>query len=130
MAHVLVVDDDSDLIDMIARQLRHHGHLVSTASNGGDAIDLVKECGAPDVAVLDIGLPGMNGFDLFQVFRGIDTLPTFPVIFLSARASQADVDRGTALDGTYLTKPYEMAALLDAVERALKRKTSARKESS
>jgi DNA-binding response OmpR family regulator len=126
MAHILVVDDDPDLIAMIETQLRHHGHDVSTVFNGDDAIDFVKANGAPDVAILDIAMPGMNGFDLFKVFRAIDYLPTFPVIFLSARAGQADVDRGIALDGTYMTKPYEMSALLDAVDRALKRRTSMR----
>lgn len=119
MARVLVVDDDPDLLGLMEIQLRHHGHRVLTASNGPAALELVAERGAPEIAVLDVAMPVMNGFELLQAFRAQRGLPPFPVIFLSARVTPRDVDAGLALDALYLTKPYVMNALLDAIERSL-----------
>ena len=118
MARVLVVDDDPDLLTLIEIQLKHHGHTVATASSGPDALTLVSEQGAPEVAVLDVAMPAMNGFELFHAFRELP-IPAFPIVFLSARVTPRDVEAGRSLDALYLTKPYVMSALLEAIDRSL-----------
>ena len=119
MARVLVVDDDPDLLALIEIQLRHHGHTVATAPSGPDALALVADRGAPEIAVLDVAMPAMNGFELFHAFRDQKDLPEFPIIFLSARVTPRDVEAGRALDAIYLTKPYVMNALLEAIRNSL-----------
>jgi DNA-binding response OmpR family regulator len=119
MARVLVVDDDPDLLTLVEMQLRHHGHRVITAGSGPDALALVEAKGAPDVAVLDVAMPGMNGLALLTELRARDGLDDLPVIFLSARVGPEDIKAGTSLGAVYLTKPYVMGALLEAIKTAL-----------
>jgi DNA-binding response OmpR family regulator len=119
MARVLVVDDDPDLLTLVEMQLRHHGHQVSVASSGPQALALIDDKGAPDVAVLDVAMPGMNGLDLLQELRARDGLDELPAIFLSARVGPEDINAGTSLGASYLTKPYVMSALLAAIEGAM-----------
>jgi CheY-like chemotaxis protein len=119
MARVLVVDDDPDLLTLVEMQLRHHGHRVVTASSGPDALVLVDEKGAPDVAVLDVAMPGMNGLALLTELRARDGLERLPAIFLSARVGPEDIKAGTSLGAVYLTKPYVMSSLLSAIQTAL-----------
>ena len=119
MTRILVVDDDPDLLTLVEMQLRHHGHKVMTASSGPDALNLVEESGAPDVAVLDVAMPGMNGLDLLKALREREATKDLPAIFLSARVGPDDIKAGTSLGANYLTKPYVMSALLAAIESAL-----------
>lgn len=119
MARVLVVDDDPDLLTLVEMQLRHHGHEVSSATSGPDALALVGEQGPPDVAVLDVAMPGMNGLDLLQQLRALEGMSAMPAIFLSARVGPEDIRAGQSLGASYLTKPYVMSSLLDAIEEAL-----------
>ena len=118
MARVLVVDDDPDLLALIQIQLKHHGHTVTTASSGPEALSIVSDTGVPEVAVLDVAMPAMNGFELFHAFRELP-IPAFPIVFLSARVTPRDVEAGRALDALYLTKPYVMNALLEAIDKSL-----------
>jgi CheY-like chemotaxis protein len=114
---VLVVDDDPDLLTLVELQLRHHGHDVATANGGEQALAYVEAAGRPDVAVLDVAMPGMNGFELLEALRKRPETADLPAVFLSARVSPRDVDQGRSLDALYLTKPYVMAALLEAIDR-------------
>jgi DNA-binding response OmpR family regulator len=116
MARVLVVDDDPDLLTLVQMQLKHRGHDVWTASSGPAAIALLDERGAPDVAVLDVAMPGMNGIDLLHALRTTDGFEELPAIFLSARVGPEDIALGTSLGALYLTKPYAMKALLAAID--------------
>lgn len=119
MARVLVVDDDPDLLALVEIQLRQHGHMVAPASGASEALRLIEERGAPDIAVLDVAMPEMNGFDLLKALRARAGLEALPVIFLSARVSPEDVDAGRSLDADYLTKPYVMDSLLAAIDKLL-----------
>jgi DNA-binding response OmpR family regulator len=119
MACVLVVDDDADLLTLVELQLKHRGHVVSTASSGRDALALVEKDGPPDVAVLDVAMPGMNGLDLLREFRQREATKALPAIFLSARVGPEDIAAGTRLGAIYLTKPYVMQALLSAIDGLL-----------
>jgi DNA-binding response OmpR family regulator len=117
MARVLVVDDDPDLLTLIGIQLRQHGHRVMTAASGTEALEIVGEKGSPDVAVLDVAMPEMNGLELLQRLRAREDGAELPAIFLSARVAPADIAAGQTLGAVYLTKPYVMRVLLAAIDR-------------
>lgn len=117
MARVLVVDDDHDILTLVEHRLRKGGHKVIAVSTGQEALDVVAERGAPDVAVLDVTMPGMDGLELLRRLRGYEGLGALPAIFLSARVQPEDIAAGRALDATYLTKPFSGVALLKAVDR-------------
>jgi DNA-binding response OmpR family regulator len=119
MARVLVVDDDPDLLTLVRIQLRHHGHDVLTAPSGKDALDLVGIEGLPDVAILDVSMPGMSGLELLTKLRSMDGFEALPAIFLSARTTPDDIQAGTSLGAQYLTKPYVMGQLLQAIASSL-----------
>lgn len=119
MAHVLAVDDDPDILLLVDMRLRTAGHQVVAVASGQEALAIVDARGVPDVAVLDISLPGMDGFDLLRELRSRPGGAHLPSIFLSARVLPTDVEAGRALGATYLTKPFVASALLASVQRAV-----------
>lgn len=119
MAHILVVDDDRDLRGLVDFRLRKAGHEVLTAADAPSALALVDERGRPDLAILDVMMPGMSGLDLLVELRKRDGLADLPAIFLSARILPEDIAAGRMLGATYLTKPFVAPALMAAVTAAL-----------
>ena len=119
MARILVVDDDPDVLNLVVFRLRRHGHDVMSGDSGADALAVVAERGRPDLAVLDVNMPGMSGFELLSRLREGDEMSEVPVIFLSAKVQDEDVRAGRSTGATYLTKPFVASALISAVDRAL-----------
>jgi DNA-binding response OmpR family regulator len=113
------VDDDPVVLNLVQIRLTSGGHRVLVASDPYEALRLVDERGLPDLAVLDVTLPGMSGLELFHELRRRPGAEALPTIFLSARVQARDVEAGRALGATYLTKPFVASALLAAVEREL-----------
>lgn len=118
MARIMVVDDDEGTLMLVQAQLRRNGHQVIGAMSGQEAIDCVMEKGAPDVAVLDVGLPDMDGLSLLRTLRKRLDTPDLAGIFLTGHIEKEDVEAGRALGATYLTKPFVASALLAAIERS------------
>jgi CheY-like chemotaxis protein len=118
VSRVLVVDDDPNMRDLVSFRLRKAGHRVLTAESGAAALAIVEAQGTPDVAVLDVTMPGMTGLQLLPAMREAAGSETLPAVFLSGRVHEADVEAGRALDAAYLTKPFSGIALLNAVARA------------
>jgi DNA-binding response OmpR family regulator len=119
MAHILVVDDDPDLRGLVEFRLRKAGHRVLVASDGASALAAVEERGRPDLAVLDVAMPGMNGLRLLVALRERAGLRDLPAVFLSARILPSDIAAGRALGASYLTKPFVAPALMAAVSAAI-----------
>jgi DNA-binding response OmpR family regulator len=115
---VLIVEDDEAIKKLLALRVREAGHAVIAVDDAETALSVVAERGCPDVAVLDIGLPGMNGMRLLSVLREQVGKPDLPAIFVSARVTPADVELGRSLGATYLTKPVVAHALLNAIRNA------------
>lgn len=117
MKRILVVDDEPQLLRAMQINLRAEGYAVSVAANGAEALHLAASS-PPDVIVLDLGLPDMDGADVIRGIRGWSELP---IVVLSAR--QGSTDKVEALDAgadDYVTKPFgldELLARLRAVER-------------
>ncbi len=116
--HVLLVEDDMVLADGIARILRGHGMVVDVVNNGDDA-DRVLSLREASVAVLDIGLPGMDGFEVVRRVRARGS--NMPVLLLTARDDVQDRVRGLEIGADdYLVKPFaapELVARLKALVR-------------
>lgn len=120
MASVLVVEDDQRIRETVARSLTDSGHAVRTEGRGADALSAVVDW-RPDVLVLDLGLPDLDGADVLRMVRSVSTVP---VIVATARDDEAEVVR--LLDAgadDYVVKPYS-SAQLDARIRAVLRRGS------
>jgi len=118
VAWILVVEDDEDVRWLIRRRLGT-AHEVVSVSSAEDGLVAVNACGLPDVAILDIGLPGMSGLDLAAELRLLEGGAHCALIFLSANVLPEHVAAGRAIGGNYLTKPFAARVLLDAVDAAL-----------
>jgi len=116
--HILVVDDDALLRRSLGLQLEQAGYRASTAASAEDALALARR-DRPDLILLDIGLPGMDGLDaLRQVQKEMDV----PVIFVSARRRELDTILGLELGADdYITKPFNPDVLLAHVKAVLRR---------
>jgi CheY-like chemotaxis protein len=119
MARVLVVEDGPELRALLEFRLRQSGHQVVSAASGEEALGVLAEKEAPDVAVLDVLLPGMTGLELHSRLRQDPNFARVPVVFLSGRVQPADIAAGNALGATYLTKPVVVSSLNKAIDRAL-----------
>jgi DNA-binding response OmpR family regulator len=118
MARVLVVEDERDLNDLVARHLRQEGHEVIQAYDGPDAL-LAVAANKPDLVVLDWMLPGLDGIAVCRKVR--ETYLT-PILMLTARGEEADVILGLEVGADdYLTKPFRMRELMARVRALLRR---------
>ncbi len=119
MARILVVEDQPDLADLLARNLGIEGFEVRCVHDGREAVPAVQSW-RPDLVILDLMLPGLDGFEVLRTLRGIHR--RLPVIILSARGEEADKIRGFRLDADqYVTKPFGLVELLERVHALLRR---------
>jgi DNA-binding response OmpR family regulator len=115
---ILVADDDPDLLDLVAYALGQAGYLVVKAADGPSAIQRF-EVEAPDIAILDINMPGATGFDVCSAIRSRSTIP---IMMLTARGEEQDLVRALDLGADdYLTKPFSPRTLLARVKALLRR---------
>jgi len=116
---ILIVDDEPRILNFLSSKLRALGYEVLTASNGAEALEQVQ-AEEPDLVVLDIMMPKMDGFETLKELR---TFASVPVIILSAKGANADKVKGLSLGADdYLAKPFspdELVARIEAVKRRL-----------
>jgi two-component system response regulator MtrA len=118
---VLVVEDQRELASLMAHNLRHEGLDVRTVHDGREALPTVRSW-QPDLVILDLMLPGMDGFEILRGIRGGGN--DLPVLILSARGEEQDKIRGFRLDADqYVTKPFSLVELLERVHALLRRST-------
>jgi len=116
---VLVVDDEPNIRELVQVALKFHGCTVSTAANGTDAMRQA-EATKPDLIVLDVMLPDIDGFEVCRRLRASGN--EVPVIFLTARDTSSDTVTGLAIGGDdYVTKPFSVEALVARVRAVLRR---------
>lgn len=121
---ILVVDDERDLLDLIEYNLHKEGYKVYTAENGVDGIRLAKQK-LPDLILLDIMMPRMDGMEVIEVLKEDDKLKTIPVIFLTARSDENTEIKGLEKGADdYLTKPISTTKLLSRIKTALRRSST------
>ena len=118
-AHILVVDDESAITDLLATALRYMGYQVTTAATGFAALDAAATA-APDLVVLDVMLPDLDGFEVCRRLRAARDF--VPVIFLSARDTEDDRVTGFVRGGDdYVTKPFSLEELTLRIGALLRR---------
>ena len=116
---VLVVDDEPNIRELVEVALKFHGCSVTTAATGHEALRQADASG-PDLIVLDVMLPDMDGFEVCRRLRALGN--EVPVIFLTARDTSSDTVTGLAIGGDdYVTKPFSVEALVARVRAVLRR---------
>ena len=120
-ARLLVVDDEPNILELLATSLRFAGFEVATATNGREALTEARRL-RPDLVVLDVMMPDMDGFSVVRRMRGEGT--TAPVLFLTARDATDDKVTGLTVGGDdYVTKPFSLEEIVARI-RAVLRRTS------
>jgi DNA-binding response OmpR family regulator len=116
---IVVADDDPDIVMLVSAVLAKSGFEVARATNGADALELVRTRG-PDLAVLDISMPNLDGIEVLRFVRSNPETAELPVILLSARAQEADVKNGYAVGASkYMRKPFSPSELVAVVRELL-----------
>ena len=118
---VLVVDDEKDIRDLIAYNLTKEGFTVVAANDGSEALDKVKQH-TISLIVLDIMMPGMDGYEVCRTIRANEKTARIPVLFLTARAAEVDQIIGLEIGGDdYIQKPVSPRVLVARVKAMLRR---------
>ncbi|MDP9240346.1 MAG: response regulator transcription factor [Actinomycetota bacterium] len=118
-ARLLVVDDEPNIVELLAASLRYAGFEVTTAASGEQAVELARRS-APDLVVLDVMMPGLDGFGVVRRLRG-DGI-RIPVLFLTARDATEDKVSGLTLGGDdYVTKPFSLEEVIARIRAILRR---------
>jgi CheY-like chemotaxis protein len=116
---ILICDDDPAILRVLQVNLEIEGYEVLAAQNGEDAVK-VALAERPDLVILDIMMPRLDGYQACERLKANDDTRDIPVVFLSAKAQQSDIQRGKDYGvADYLTKPFDPMDLLDVVERLL-----------
>jgi two-component system OmpR family response regulator len=116
---VLIVDDEPNIRDLLSTSLRFAGFSVHAVGNGADAVNAAEK-GAPDIILLDVMLPDMNGFSVTKKLRSMGI--NAPVLFLTARDETADKVTGLTVGGDdYMTKPFSLDEIVARINAILRR---------
>ncbi len=121
MARIVVADDDVDIRELVEFKLSTLGHEIVAVGDGAAAVEACQSL-RPDLAVLDVMMPGTSGLDAIRLIRADPALVDLPVILLTARAQESDVETGfdSGADD-YITKPFSPRELASRVEALLAR---------
>jgi len=118
---ILVVDDEKDLLDLIEYNLKKEGFNVLKAENGEEGIERAKEF-HPDLVLMDIMMPKMDGMEAVEKMRKDDELKSIPIIFLTARSDEKTEVEGLNKGGDdYITKPISTTKLISRIKAVLRR---------
>jgi two-component system, OmpR family, alkaline phosphatase synthesis response regulator PhoP len=119
MSHILVAEDEPHILILIQRKLENAGHTVVSTGNGNEALEIALR-DRPDLLLLDVMLPGREGLEICQEVKTTLGEDAPPVILISARGQQMDVEAGVdAGADDYIIKPFSPRLLLERVEAAL-----------
>jgi CheY-like chemotaxis protein len=117
MCRILLVEDNELNRDMLSRRLRHRGYDVMLAANGRQGIDMARSA-KPDVVLMDLSLPEIDGWQVARVLKGDAQTRDIPVVALTAHAMLGDREKALAAGcDDYTTKPVDLALLLGMIER-------------
>ncbi len=128
-AKILLVDDEKDIVEFLQYNLSHVGFQVITAYNGKEALEKLSQ--KPDLIILDVLMPKMNGYEVCSEIRRIEEFKNVPIIFLTAKASEADEVHGLDIGADdYIKKPISPKKLIARVNANLRKIESSLAESS
>ncbi len=124
-ARILVVDDERDIVELVAYNLQREGYHVLTAETGEEALRVTRSQ-SPDIIILDLMLPGVDGLEVCRDLKADKVTRQVPIIMLTAKGSEADIVTGLELGAAdYVTKPFSPRVLLARVKAVLRREQEA-----
>jgi CheY-like chemotaxis protein len=116
---ILVVEDEESLLKLESILLSSKGYIVTGVMDGRSALEEVK-ANKPDLVILDIMLPGIDGFEVCSQIKGDPSISHIPVLILTAKKNSQDIARGQQVGcDAYITKPFKSAKVLDMVQELL-----------
>jgi DNA-binding response OmpR family regulator len=116
---ILIVDDEPSIVVPVQFLMEQQGYRVIAAENGHDALDLIYKY-KPDLVLLDIMLPGIDGYEVCEIVRLNPTYRNIKIIFLTAKGREVEIAKGLALGAdAYVTKPFSNAELVAKVKAVL-----------
>lgn len=119
MAKILIAEDEKDIRDLIAFTLKFAGHEVVLAENGAEALDLARQ-EPPDMAMLDVRMPKMTGYDVCANLKSDEALSSIPVVFVSAKGQESEIEEGYAVGASrYILKPFTPDQLVECIQELL-----------
>ena len=114
---VLIIDDEEDLRDTVGYKFKAAGYTVVTAIDGVDGLEKLADL-EPDLIILDVNMPRMNGLEFYQRIKGPDDRTKYPVLILTARANMENLFHDLDADG-FMAKPFELDDLLQTAEQII-----------
>ena len=118
---ILIVDDEPDIVVPVQFLMEQQGYHVMTANRGEDALDLICQY-KPDLVLLDIMLPGIDGYEVCEIVRLIPDYRSVKIVFFTAKDREMEIAKGLALGAdAYITKPYSNAELVAKVKELLEK---------
>lgn len=121
--HILVVEDEEDIQELISYNLKKEKYQVDTVSTGEEAIHFAKTK-LPDVIILDLMLPGIDGFEVCRCLKSNETSRAIPIVILTAKGEETDIVTGLELGADdYITKPFSPSILIARIRAILRRKS-------
>jgi DNA-binding response OmpR family regulator len=118
---ITIVDDEEDIVKLVSHHLKREGFKVKEFHNGRDFLSYIESV-VPDLAVLDIMLPGINGLEICRILKNKNSTSSVPIIMLTAKATEADVVVGLELGADdYIVKPFSPRELVARVKTVLRR---------
>lgn len=118
---ITIVDDEEDIVELVSHHLKREGFKVKEFHNGRDFLSYIESV-QPDLAVLDIMLPGIDGLEICRILKNKNATSSIPIIMLTAKASEADIVVGLELGADdYIVKPFSPRELVARVKTVLRR---------
>jgi two-component system phosphate regulon response regulator PhoB len=120
--HILIVEDEEDILELIRYNLEKEGYKVTSTLTGEDAITKAKTM-LPDLILLDLMLPGVDGFEVCKILKHHEKTDHIPIIMLTAKGEESDIVSGLELGADdYITKPFSPKVLIARIRTILRRK--------
>ena len=117
--HVLIADDEPNIVISLEFLMKREGHRVTVARDGDAALESIRR-ERPDLVLLDVMMPGKSGFEVCQAVRADEALAAVKILMLSAKGRDTDLAKGSALGAdAYMTKPFSTRELADKVRSLL-----------
>ena len=117
--HVLIADDEANIVISLEFLMQREGHRVTIARDGDAALEAIRR-ERPDLVLLDVMMPGKSGFEVCQAVRADEALAAVKILMLSAKGRDTDLAKGSALGAdAYVTKPFSTRELADKVRELL-----------
>ncbi len=120
--HILIVDDEEDILELLSYNLKRDGYKVTTADGGERALKEAKQS-LPDLIILDLMLPGIDGLQICRILKTTEKTSSIPIVMLTARGEEADIVAGLEMGADdYIIKPFSPKVLLARIKAVLRRR--------